>query len=258
VLTIFPPAADSVNVRSRFSRVQLLLHFFVGMRTRDHLFSALRARVSDAAAAWLEEAMARAATGSPSELLHAYTSASTRLGDAPLGPAAAVTVASGAAVPLDDWTLEDAGRAVLLLARAEAARDAAVFAADAIECYEQGDAREQRSWLRGVALLPDPPQYLMLVIDACRTNILPVFEAVACGNPYPAEHFPERNFNQLVLKALFNGVALKRILGLERRVNPELARMASDYAAERRAAGRSVPADISLVTKTTTPGVIPT
>jgi hypothetical protein len=75
-----------------------------------------------------------------------------------------------------------------------------------------------------------------------------VFEAIACENPYPAAHFPELNFNQMVLKALFTGVALERVIGLDGRVTPELARMANDYASERRAAGRSVPADIWRVT----------
>jgi len=53
----------------------------------------------------------------------------------------------------------------------------------------------------------------------------------------------------MVLKAAFNGVALTRILGLAERCNPELARMAADFAAERRAAGRPVPDDLSLVLK---------
>ncbi len=83
-------------------------------------------------------------------------------------------------------------------------------------------------------------------VDACRTSIQPLFEAIACDNPYPAGHFPELNFNQMVLKALFNGVALSRIVGLQGRLNPEMSRMAGDYAAERRAAGRAVPADIDL------------
>jgi hypothetical protein len=48
----------------------------------------------------------------------------------------------------------------------------------------------------------------------------------------------------MVLKTLFLGVALERILGLDRRKTAELARMAEDYASERKAAGRSVPADI--------------
>jgi len=48
------------------------------------------------------------------------------------------------------------------------------------------------------------------------------------------------------LKAMFNSIALERIVGLNARLNPELSRMARDYAAERTAAGRSVPADIDL------------
>jgi hypothetical protein len=75
---------------------------------------------------------------------------------------------------------------------------------------------------------------------------VPVFEALACENPYPSQYFPERNFNQVVLKAMFNSIALERIVGLKSRLNPELSRMARDYAAERTAAGRSVPADLCL------------
>jgi hypothetical protein len=76
----------------------------------------------------------------------------------------------------------------------------------------------------------------------------PVFEAIACENPYPAAYFPELNFNQMVLKAAFIGIALERILGLDARVTPELSRMGSDYASERRAAGHPVPADLSRLT----------
>ena len=82
--------------------------------------------------------------------------------------------------------------------------------------------------------------------DTCRTNILPLFESLACENPYPARYFPELHFNQMVLKAMFNSVALARIVGLPERRNAELSRMSTDYAAERTAAGRSVPADIAL------------
>jgi hypothetical protein len=146
------------------------------------------------------------------------------------------------------WSLEDAGRVVLLLTRHEHAVDADACARDVIACYEQGDTREQQSWMRAVALLPDAERYRLIVIDACRTNILPLFEAIACDNPYPARYFPDANFNQMILKALFNNVPLARVHGLAERANPELARMATDYAAERRAAGRSIPGDIALAT----------
>ena len=71
--------------------------------------------------------------------------------------------------------------------------------------------------------------------------------AIACENPFPAAYFPETSFNHMVLKAVFTEVALARILGLATRRSPELARMATDYASERTAAGRSVPADLALV-----------
>jgi hypothetical protein len=76
-----------------------------------------------------------------------------------------------------------------------------------------------------------------------------VFEAIACENAYPARHFPDQNFNKLVLKAFFTGVGVARIVGLGGRRTAELRRMAEDYASERRAAGRSVPPDLGLVTE---------
>jgi hypothetical protein len=153
--------------------------------------------------------------------------------------------AEAAGLSIETWTMDDAARLLFLLSRAESLPPDAA-AGDALACFELGDSREQQSWLKGVAVLPSPERYLAVVIDACRTNILPQFEAVACGNPYPSLYFPERNFNQVVLKALFNGVRLERIVGLSARANADLARMAADYAAERMAAGRSVPVDIGL------------
>jgi hypothetical protein len=210
---------------------------------RDALEKRLRESLDREKAEWFSQAVKRAGPGTVDDLLHIYTEASRFLGRASMVNGGAPEAASD--VP-SHWTLEDAGRLLFLLARHAHAKDAGQAAADATACYEQGDTREQQSWMRGVALLPDAGQYLPLVVDACRTNILPLFEAVACDNPYPARYFPERNFNQMVLKALFNNVALARIQRLADRANPELSRMAGDYEAERRAAGRSVPGDIAL------------
>jgi hypothetical protein len=198
-----------------------------------------------AASDWFEAARHRAARGTVADLLRAYTEASRHLGRTPV-----LEGVSGFNAALQDirhWSREDAGRLLLLRARYEGAPGRPdEHAAAALECYEQGDAREQESWLRTVAWLPDPERFLPTVVDGCRTSVLPLFEAVACENAYPARYFPDRNFNQLVLKALFNGVALKRVVGLRDRLNPDLTRMAQDYADERRAAGRAIPADISL------------
>ena len=211
------------------------------MRIEDVLLPALRGQINDSAADWFESARDLAATGSAQDLLRVYPQASRHLGRQPF------------VLPQPDshvWgslALEDVGRLLLLTARYGADADAAAAVdAEVISCFEQGDSREQRSWMRTVAWLPRPERFLPIVIDTCRTNILPLFEAVACENVYPSRYFPDRNFNQVVLKALFNGVALARIVGLQERRNAELSRMASDYADERRAAGRSIPGDISL------------
>lgn len=212
------------------------------------LSSSLRAGAGPDAAAWLASALDQSAGPSPRPLLDAYTRAPLRVGRAPLSLSADDRQHLAAAAPdvgFERWTQDDAARALLLIARrGQVTGDA--FVADALACFEEGDAREQQSWLRAIALWPEAGALLATAIDACRTNIVPVFEALACENPYPAAHFPDRNFNQVVLKAMFNAIPLARIVGLNRRLNPELSRMARDYAAERTAAGRSVPPDIGL------------
>jgi hypothetical protein len=186
---------------------------------------------------------------SSTSLLIAYPAAAMRAGRGPLALTNDDLRNLQAAAPdigFAGWEREDAARALLLIAHRHRGCTGDAFVADALACYEQGAAREQQSWLRSIALWPEAKAFLPNAIDACRTNILPVFEALACENPYPSAHFPERNFNQVVLKAMFNSVALKRIVGLQSRLNAELSRMARDYAAERAAAGRTVPADINL------------
>lgn len=148
-------------------------------------------------------------------------------------------------ISFDRWTVVDAARA-LWLATLAGAVPADVFEAAATQWYELGDTIEQQSWLRALPLLPSPERFLSSAVDACRTNIVPLFESIACDNPYPEHHFPTGQFNQLVMKALFLGLPLARVVGLSRRRNPELSRMATDFAAERRAAGRPTPADLPL------------
>jgi len=175
-----------------------------------------------------------------------YTVAARRVGKAPVALDAAdvahLACAGVAWVPAH-WGTDELARAVLLL-RAAAALAEPAFASLVEECYARGDNRERQAVLRSLALLPAPVRFLALAVDACRTSIQPVFEAIACENPYPAAYFPELPFNQMVLKALFVGVALRRVVGLEGRITAELRRMAADYASERRAAGRTVPPDI--------------
>jgi hypothetical protein len=144
------------------------------------------------------------------------------------------------------WRLETFARAALLL-RAVAVLPFEGHADFVREVYRRGDFREQAAVLQALMLLPDPGRLVLIAVEACRSNVRDVFEAIACENCYPAKYFAEGNFNQLVIKAFFIGLAVSRIAGLERRKTAELRRMAADYASERRAAGRSVPDDLDLV-----------
>lgn len=118
------------------------------------------------------------------------------------------------------------------------------------EVFIRGDNAERIALLRALSLLPDPSRFLATAVEACRTNVQTVFEAIACENPYPARYFPELNFNQLVMKALFIGVSLRRIVDLSERITPTLRQMVREHVKERIAAGRSVHEDTALILAT--------
>lgn len=208
-------------------------------------------RAEPPAREWFAQALAAAATETDrGAFLEAFTAAARRLGRGALQPGDEEQrrlAATGVTWPIGAWGVDELGRVALLVTAAARWADAEVETL-VDECYGQGDGRERQAVLRALPLLPAAERFLALAVDACRTHIQPLFEAIACESPYPARYFPELNFNQLVLKALFTGVALDRILGLEGRMTPELRRMAADYASERQAAGRSIPADISRLT----------
>ncbi len=139
---------------------------------------------------------------------------------------------------LERWAMDELGRVLLLLGAPPERFEPS---------FVRGDNRERQAVLKALPLVEDPEPMLPLAIEACRTNVKDVFEAIACDNPLPAVHFAEAPFNQLVLKAIFVDAPVDRIVGLGRRTNPELVRMADDYASERRAAGRAPPPGLLIL-----------
>jgi len=187
--------------------------------------------------AWLAAGCA-AAENDPRAWSIAFATAARRLGHRRWQFTAQQLAAADAARPgwrPGDLSLSAAARLRLLLAVPDAhlpARLAEIFAtadlAESVACY------------RGLPLYPDPEHYRTRAAEGVRSNVQDVFCAVAHHNPYPAEQFADGPWNQMVLKALFIGVALDPIQGLEQRANRDLARMLVDYARERRAAGRTI------------------
>lgn len=216
----------------------------------EGLLGVVRAHAGAPAGEWLAGAVRTArAPLDRAGFATAFALASRQAGRATPEPTAAEIArleTAGVTWPVASWGLDGLARAGLLL-HATAGLLPGELEALVEQCFLGGDTRERQAVLRTLPLLPDPERFVALGVDACRTSVQPVFEAIACENPYPALYFPEASFNQMVLKAVFIEVAVRRILGLEARITPELRRMAADYASERRAAGRSVPDDVAYL-----------
>lgn len=135
------------------------------------------------------------------------------------------------------WSVDQAAR-VLLLLRSES--DGEKLFARTEQLFITADVGELVALYRGLPLYPGQPLYAKRGSEGIRTNIRPVFEAVAHCNPFPAEQFDEAAWNQMVLKALFIGTPLWPIQGLDERANQSLATMLVNYAHERWAAHRTV------------------
>ncbi|MFD5388570.1 EboA domain-containing protein, partial [Streptomyces sp. NPDC127074] len=156
----------------------------------------------------------------------------------PPPPARRARPAPGDPTPHD---LPDAARILLL-------RAADADAPTAARLYARGTGAERRAVLLALPYLRlDAADAVPLVEDALRTNDTRLV-AAAVG-PYAARHLSPHSWRQAVLKCLFTGVPLTAVAEWERRASgdAELARMLTDYAGERTAAGRPVPADLDRV-----------
>ncbi len=179
----------------------------------------------------------------------AFARAGRKLPAIPLGDLGVSSPAdSGLEAWRPHWTARDHARAILLLT-ALGRSDPASHVHVVDKLLRTGDLGEQESLLRILGVLPDAARFVEVAIEACRTNAERVFAAIAGHNAYPAAHFPDPAFAQMVLKTIFLGLPTAGIEGLPERVTPELVRMLHDYAAERRAAGRPVPEDIDRITR---------
>ena len=191
-------------------------------------------------AMWVGDTLANLSDGAPERALHLFLGlAPRRLGKADLALSAADLAAAAAAKPgwdPSDWSLDGAAR-VLALAIFKGARP---FAETFKDLRRTADAAEMIALYRGLPLYPEPEALDFEVGEGLRSNLRPVFEAIAHRNPWPRDHFDEHRWNHMILKALFVGARLAPVVGLAERANPELARILCDYADERWAAGRPV------------------
>jgi len=201
----------------------------------------LRRRAGDEAAGWLESALVEVRAGDARRLAIAFSTASRKVGKADLELSADDLRRAGEARPGWDpsrWSADQAART--LLALSPPADDPDAYGALLDRLFRAGDVGEQVALYQALPLLPHPERHTLRAAEGVRSNIKAVFEAVALRNPFPSERFDEPAWNQMVLKCLFVESPLDPVVGLDRRANANLARMLTDYARERRAAGRSI------------------
>lgn len=181
---------------------------------------------------WLQRQGARVRGGEKGALQTAFTAAPRFTGRQPLTAGAALTLPGGRS-----WRTDELARLWLLLQPvADESYPATVEA-----LFRGAEIGETVLLYSALPLLPMPEAWVARCAEGIRSNVAPVLEALMYENPYPARYLDEGAWNSLVLKAFFTEKDVVRISGLRERANPRLSRMLQDYAAERRAAGRTVP-----------------
>jgi hypothetical protein len=198
---------------------------------------------------WLEGALAEVRAGASSDRfaeLQAQAARHTRGLEAQFSPPALAEATR--LVPgwwPEYWSARDLARTALTLSLPDigGAGGQALFET----WLDTADEGELIAGLRSLCLLPAGQRFLARAEEGCRSNMRSVFEAVLLDTPYPAEHFSEIAWKQALLKSIFVGAPTWRINGIDRRLSEDLARMALDYAEERRSAGREVPPALWLL-----------
>ena len=106
--------------------------------------------------------------------------------------------------------------------------------------FQIADKSELETFLKYLLVLPYAENFKNVAVDALRTNITPVFDALAYYNPYPSTYFSEDEWNQMFLKAAFMQRNLSYITEIDKMANQKLAKIISDYAHERWKASRDI------------------
>jgi hypothetical protein len=214
----------------------------------EFLEGLLAKRLEGPQAKWLAGAAAEIVGGASAARFASLISLASRY--SPRGPLEPTEEERGRAAEIlvgwniERWTMLETVRIALVLAHPEIAGDGGQVAIE--EVFRFADDGEACALYRSLAHVPDPERFAWRAGEGCRTNIVPVFEAVACDTPYAVQHFDDVAWNQLVIKTIFIGAPLHRVYGLDSRLSSELARMALDLVEERRSAGRDIQHELWL------------
>lgn len=148
----------------------------------------------------------------------------------------------------------DAAAAVLL----DRAMELGTGAPWLVQLYSRGDAEERRMILRSLPFVEADEVAPVLMEEAHRTNDQVIFEAGLLDSDLPALLLDGDAYRRAVLRTAFLDLRAARLLGLERRADPELSRMLLEFMSEREAADRPVwPDTLPVCALAPVAGVVP-
>ncbi len=212
------------------------------------LAQALALRLDEKTANWLATKLTTLQEGfQPKDLYLAFGAAPRFVGHTALALGADELVRADELRPSFapvGWSLAQTARTLFLLTIPSTSEAAYLAIID--QLFNTADLNELVALYAALPLLAFPSAHAKRAAEGVRTNMTVVFEAVALHNPFPAEQLDENAWNQLFLKAVFTGRPIQQIHGLKARANATLARICSDYAHERWAAGREVSPELWL------------
>jgi hypothetical protein len=203
------------------------------------IFEILSQHTTDNELAWLRQK----STKESMEVMTAFVACPRFLSKKIIQPSAEATAGLQIEIPgmwVQGWSLVRLAR-VWLLAQLDSS-DKETYVNQINTLFDTAELNELVSLYSALPLLSYPEQWLFRATDAVRSNMGFVFDAIALRNPYPERYFSEPAWNQLVMKTIFNDKPVHLLEGLDNRKNEALAFILSDFAHERWAAGRSVPA----------------
>jgi hypothetical protein len=157
------------------------------------------ARQAGDQAEWFGEALTALGRSPVERDLHVVLGlAPRRLGKADLALSEVDRQAAETARPGWDpsgWSIDGAARVAALLAF----RGQRPFAETFKDLRRTADAAELIALYRGLPLYPEPERLEFEAGEGLRSNLRPVFEAVAHRNPFPRDHFDQHRWNHMVL-----------------------------------------------------------
>lgn len=190
---------------------------------------------------WLQEKAAAVQSGDISQLNLAFAAMPRKTGKKSISLSALQQQRVNelrTGLTINNWTVDRLCRVWLLLHVNH--QDEKAYQTHIENLFSGAEMNELVALYSALPVLAFPGNWKMRCAEGIRSNIAFVLESIMCDNPYPAENLDEAAWNQLVLKAFFTEKPVHRITGLDERANPNLARILSDYAHERWAAGRPV------------------